>query len=225
MSTKPGIDQPREARRDPDDLQREADAIRADLDRTLGALERKFSPKQLLDRSLSFMHENGGDILQKIGANVSKHPLPLLLTSAGLVWLIAANRSSRSTNRFDSPSTSPRHGDFDPESQSFEAGSTRTRRAANRLKARASQTFDRTRERTVDLGRSLNDVVQEQPLVCGAIALAVGAVVGAAIPATEYERDLIARARANSGSLLNDLKSEAEGLQAAATSAPTPTSH
>lgn len=36
--------------RDPAELEREASQIRADMDRTLDALERKFSPSQLLDR-------------------------------------------------------------------------------------------------------------------------------------------------------------------------------
>jgi ElaB/YqjD/DUF883 family membrane-anchored ribosome-binding protein len=211
MSATPGFEEARDDR-DPEHLQREADAIRADLDRTLNALERKLSPRQLLDRSLNYMHENGGDILQKIGATVSKHPLPLLMTSAGLLWLVAANRQSRARGRLGDSSYSPYQGDFDRDSQSFgdtsTTQSTRTRRVANQLKQRASQTLDRTRARTANLGRGLQDVVQEQPLVAGAIALAVGAIVGAAVPASQYERDLLARARTTGESLLDDLQAQ-----------------
>ena len=36
-------------------------------------------------------------------------------------------------------------------------------------------------------------------------ALGVGAVIGAALPTTEYERDLVARARDSAGPLLDDV--------------------
>jgi ElaB/YqjD/DUF883 family membrane-anchored ribosome-binding protein len=215
MSATPGLDENRDDRREPEDLQREADAIRADMDRTLNALERKLSPRQLLDRSLTYMQENGGDVLQKIGATVNKHPLPLLLTSAGLIWLAAASRSS-SRRRWDTPSTAPRTGDFDATSQSFSSSSSSSQ-VGSGLKARASRTLDATRqrasrtlgatrERTQELGQNLNGLIREQPLVCGAVALAVGAIVGAAFPASAYERNLVARARAAGESMLDEAK-------------------
>jgi ElaB/YqjD/DUF883 family membrane-anchored ribosome-binding protein len=213
MSATPGFDENRDEQREPEELQREADAIRADMDRTLNALERKLSPRQLLDRSLTYMQENGGDVLQKIGATVNKHPLPLLVTSAGLIWLAAASRSS-SRRRWDSPSTSPRSGDFDATSQSFSSSSRelgsglkqRANRTLDATRQRASRTLDATRERTQELGQNLNSLIREQPLVCGAVALAVGAIVGAAFPATAYERNLVARARAAGESLLDEAK-------------------
>jgi ElaB/YqjD/DUF883 family membrane-anchored ribosome-binding protein len=213
MSATPGFDENRDDRREPEDLQREADAIRADMDRTLNALERKLSPRQLLDRSLTYMQENGGDVLQKIGATVNKHPLPLLLTSAGLIWLAAASRSS-SRRRWDTPSTAPRSGDFDATSQSFGSSSgqvgsglkARANRTLDATRQRASRTLGATRERTQELGQNLNSLVREQPLVCGAVALAVGAIVGAAFPASAYERNLVARARAAGESMLDEAK-------------------
>jgi ElaB/YqjD/DUF883 family membrane-anchored ribosome-binding protein len=212
MSATPGFDQNPDEAREPEDLQRDADAIRADMDRTLNALERKLSPKQLFDRSLTYMQANGGDVLQKIGATVNKHPLPLLLTSAGLIWLAAASRSSSSRRRWDSSSTSPRGGDFDPTSQSFESPSQhlggklkqRANRTLDATRQRASRTLTATRERTQELGQNFNGLIREQPLVCGAIALAVGAVVGAAFPTTAYERTLVARAREAGESLLDE---------------------
>ena len=212
MSATPGADNAFE--QDPEDLQREADAIRADMDRTLDALERKLSPKQLLDRSLSYVQANGGDLLQKIGATVNKNPLPLLLTSAGLVWLVASSRRSGSS-RYEGSSSSPRSGDFDRATQSFQEasyeGSSRVKRAASQLRQRANRTYGATRERTYAVGRNLNGLVQEQPLVCGAIALAVGAVIGAAFPASRFERDLVARARESAGPLLDEMSQSLQG--------------
>ena len=229
MSATPGADD-RLEQADPDELQREADAIRADMDRTLDALERKLSPKQLLDRSLDYVQANGGDLLQKIGATVNKNPLPLLLTSAGLVWLVASSRKSSTRSRYEMSSTSRRPGDFDSSTQSFQSGmsegSSRVRRAASQLRQRATRTYDATRERTYEVGRNLNGLIQEQPLVCGAIALAVGAVIGAAFPASRFERDLVARARESAGPLFDEMSQSLQSGTSSetTTSAPSPMS-
>jgi ElaB/YqjD/DUF883 family membrane-anchored ribosome-binding protein len=220
MSATPGIDTDN-SERDPNDLQREADAIRADMDRTLDALERKLSPKQLLDRSLTYMQANGGDLLQKIGAAVNKNPLPLLVTSAGLIWLAASSRKSGSRSRFGSSSSS-RRGDFDPSTQSFQGSdmssydntsgdSSRVKRATSQLRQRASRTYDATRQRTYAVGRNMNGLIQDQPLVCGAVALAVGAVIGASLPASRFERDLVARARESAGPLIDEMSQSLQG--------------
>lgn len=234
MSATTRIDSGDETQREPEDLEREAEAIRADMDRTLSALERKLSPRQLLDRSLGMLQANGGEVLQKIGATVSKHPLPLLLTSAGLIWLVAAGRSSsRRKHRFDA--TSESFSD-DTLSGSMSAGSVsgaeeyahgshrdstrahargfkrRAQRTLDATRSRATQTWDATRDRTHELGQNLNSLIREQPLVCGAIALAIGAVLGAAFPVSAYERELAARARRTGGRILDDMTAEREPL-------------
>jgi len=206
-----GADGNRSELREPEDLKRKADEIRADLDRTLNELERKLSPKQLLNRSLNYMNANGGDMLESLGAAVRKNPVPLLMTSAGLIWLAAASRDSRTT-RFDRPSASPRTGDFDRSSQSFDRFS-RSDDMSARLKHRARRTLSATREQTSDFGRNLNDMIQEQPLVCGAIAIAVGAIVGAALPESNYERGLLARARDSAEPMLDRASEASEDMK------------
>lgn len=235
MSATSGIDSKTNDQRDPDDLEREADAIRADMDRTLNALERKLSPRQLFDRSLDFMQANGGDVLQKIGATVNKNPLPLLMTSAGLIWLVASSRRSSNRSRYEGSSMSYRSGDFDRTSQSFTSSmegkasglKQRASRTLDATKERASRTWGATRERTSELGSNLNGLVREQPLVAGAIALAVGAIIGAAFPATAYERNLVARAREAGEDMLDDLQNRAqsEPLTGTATTSQTSATH
>lgn len=231
MSTTPGGDNVRAEDRDPEELQREADAIRADLERTLNALERKLSPKRLLDRSVSYVQENSADLLQKMGATVSRNPLPFLAAAAGLISIAALTRRSRSRQWRTVSSVSPRRGDFDRTSQSFSSQSSgsqsfnestgRARRTAERFKESASETLDRTRARTAEWGRDFSDLVQEQPLVCGAIALAVGAIVGAALPATQVERDLVARARNATDALHDELQPDTTAMP----ETPPPISH
>lgn len=224
-----------EIHRDSQQLEREADAIRADLDRTLNALERKLSPRWLVDRSLNFVQANGGEVLQKIGVTVNKHPLSILLASAGLVWLVASRRSSKHRHRSYAarPSAAPRSGDFDPASQSFGSSlhdrthdlKQRAYRTLDATRARASRSWESTRDRTRGVGRDVNGLIREQPLVCGAVAVAVGAIVGAALPASSYERDLITRARETGDGVLDDMASNTQREEPLAGSSAPPTSH
>src|SRR5688572_29157615 len=80
---------------EPAELERQADQIRADMDRTLGALERKFSPEQLLDRSLGYLKDHGGELSQTLGATMRNNPVPVVLTLAGITWLVASSYNSR----------------------------------------------------------------------------------------------------------------------------------
>jgi hypothetical protein len=82
--------------RDPSELEREASAIRADMDRTLDALERKFSPGQMLDRSVGYLRDHGGDLARNVGDTVKQNPIPVLLTAAGLALLVTSSIRSRS---------------------------------------------------------------------------------------------------------------------------------
>ena len=83
------------ASRDPEQLERAAERLRADLDRTLDALERKLSPSQLLDRSLAYLREHGGDMAVAVGDSVRRNPVPIMLAVAGLGWLVVSSVRKR----------------------------------------------------------------------------------------------------------------------------------
>ena len=81
----------------PEELERNAEQIRADLDRTLNALERKLSPSQLLDRSLAYLRDHSGDLTRSVGEAVRRNPVPIVLAVAGIGWLRLCAAGSRST--------------------------------------------------------------------------------------------------------------------------------
>jgi ElaB/YqjD/DUF883 family membrane-anchored ribosome-binding protein len=210
--------EPREdSDREPRELAQEAGAIRDDIERTATELEQRLSPQELLDRSLSYVQENGGELLQKVGAAVSKNPLPLLMTSVGIIWLLASTRTSSPRRGRPPSSMAPRRGDFSSNSQSFGPMKGKARelkqkaeRTLDTARSRAADTLDATRERAHQYGDSVGNFVSDQPVACGAIALALGAVVGASFPASAYERDLVARAR-EAGKHLMDSDAEDAG--------------
>ena len=133
---------------------------------------------------------------------------------------------------------SPRRGEFDRSSQSFSSSMdshssmhgkarglrARAQRTLDATRSRAGHTWATTRDRTHELGQNVNGLIREQPLVCGAVALAIGAIIGAAFPVSAYERDLLARAR-DAGDDLLDGMSNARSDPLTDAMQPPPTSH
>ena len=90
-----------DAGKDPATLEREIDQTRADMNQTLGALERKFSPGQLLDQAISFSKEHGGDFATNLSQSVRENPMPALLTAVGIVWMVASSNRPKSSMGYD----------------------------------------------------------------------------------------------------------------------------
>jgi Protein of unknown function (DUF3618) len=178
--------------RDPREIQREADAIRADLERTLHALERKLSPRQVWDRSLQRARANGGELLQRVGETAKQHPVPFMIASAGALWLATSRRKHSKHDRDLAASIAQRRGDFDRVAQTLrEVGERSTGRP-----------FDAARANSAATGGKLNQMLRKRPTVYGTLALALGAAVGATLPPSRYERSLAVRARDAAGPLI-----------------------
>jgi ElaB/YqjD/DUF883 family membrane-anchored ribosome-binding protein len=165
--------------RDPEQLERSAEQIRADLDRTLDALERKLSPSQLLDRSLAYLRDHGGDMMRAVGETVQRHPVPILLTVAGLGLLVAS--SLRPRHRVDD-----RFGDESPYADAHYADARRSR---------FKEGFDAARERTRAAQDQMVSVVEERPILLGGLAVVIGALLGAVIPSSRYEDRTVGQIR------------------------------
>jgi hypothetical protein len=84
-----------ESKKDPATLEREIDQTRAEMNQTLNALERKLSPGELLDESLTYVRQHGGDLLSSVGNTIRENPGPALLTGAGLAWMVLASSRPR----------------------------------------------------------------------------------------------------------------------------------
>lgn len=81
--------------RRPEEIENEIIQARARLDDTLHELEERFSPQQLMNTTYEYLRHGGAnDFASSLGRTIKENPLPVLLTGAGLVWLIVAQRSS-----------------------------------------------------------------------------------------------------------------------------------
>jgi ElaB/YqjD/DUF883 family membrane-anchored ribosome-binding protein len=202
------------AGRDPADLEREASQIRADMDRTLDALERKFAPSQLIDRSLGYLREHGGELTQNVGEVVKRNPIPILMTVAGITWLVASSlRTRRNADDETFGDESPYAGESYASESYAGHSSLDESQGDGRLRATVTQTKERlrstgaaaadklsraadmTRERTRRAQVQIESLVSERPLLLGGIAVAIGAVIGAVIPTTQYENKTVGQVR------------------------------
>lgn len=173
--------------RDAAELEREGDEIRADMGRTLNELERKFSPEQMMERSMNFLRENGSTLVQEIGTTVRNHPLPVLLTAAGLVWLTGSITQSRRKRPGPSDGATYSGSDSGASPQATDAS------ASNTVRSKVAASMRAVREREQRAAESFVGLVQDQPLALGALAVAAGALIGAALPMTRYENELLAQ--------------------------------
>ena len=220
-----------DARKDPATLEREIDQTRANMDQTLGALERKFSPGQLLDQAMEFARENGGEFANNLGRSVKENPVPALLTAVGIAWMVASSNRPKPDAYDDRYARDDSNAvDFDDTGYEDDAGDQTEGLTdkAQRLKASAEGTLseagqrvksaaERARQKltgtkdTVSAGlrrtsgsaqvqtqrvrEGFNSLLSEQPLLLGALGIAVGAAIGAALPPTEQEDRLFGSAR------------------------------
>ena len=223
-----------DARKDPATLEREIDQTRANMDRTLGALERKFSPGQLLDQAMEFARENGGEFANNLGRSVKENPVPALLTAVGIAWMVASSNRPKPAlaDAYDDHYARDDFNavDFDDRGYGDDAGHQNEGLTdkAQRLKASAEGTLSGAGQRvksaaqrarrkltgtkdTVSAGlrrtsgnaqvqtqrvrEGFNSLLTEQPLLLGALGIAVGAAIGAALPPTEQEDRLFGSAR------------------------------
>jgi Protein of unknown function (DUF3618) len=197
----------RGAGRNTADLERDSEVIRADMDRTIEALESKFSPREVMDRSLGYLREHGAEIVASVGDTVRSNPVPVAMTAAGLVWLAASivSRRGESVSTDDARSYDSdefEEGDDDwQDTDEREAGSfaaTEREDADERAKDPSSaprivrhklaHSAKAVRRQVGEARRSATQSVAEQPVFWGVLALAAGALFGSAFPTTEYER-------------------------------------
>lgn len=78
--------------RPPEEIEREINRTRADIDRTLTALQLQLSPAALLDRLLRSTRESGGAYVTQLARAARDNPVPVALIGLSLAWLLVADR-------------------------------------------------------------------------------------------------------------------------------------
>jgi ElaB/YqjD/DUF883 family membrane-anchored ribosome-binding protein len=221
-------------RRDPDEIERDIDRTRISLGRTIDELENRLSPGQMLDQVLGAARRHGGDFATNLGRSAENHPMPLLLTAVGIAWMMAsANqpppparaRSERLgsgiSDRASGAKHRMQHGVDSARSAASSVGD-RASRASHAFGDSVNHASERVREQSERMRQGFSHMMEEQPLLVGAMGIALGAALGAVLPRSEAEdrlmgdtRDAAARAmkdRAND--TFDEVKHTAEDMAA-----------
>lgn len=195
-----------ESHKDPALLEQEIDQQRADINHIVDALENKLSPGQLFDRMVHFGKGNGREFAQNIGNAVKANPVPALLTSIGLLWLYASrDEPAPVRSNFAGSGADDGSGVMDRAREMGSEVSDTVSGTWNQARSRVADTTSRVADTAQGARDSLmhqkdravqgyNNLLRDNPLALGAIGIAVGALLGAALPTTEPENRLMGEA-------------------------------
>ncbi|NKQ09890.1 DUF3618 domain-containing protein [Pseudomonas sp. SST3] len=213
MSTRNQIDA--EAQKDPAELEREIDQQRAEIGNIVHALENKLSPGELIDTALGYVKGGGGEFFSNLSNTVKANPVPTVLTSIGLLWMMAGqNRQPHSnvtTTGYGAGSTGPSMGEkLSAKTAGLKHQGAGMKDKASHMSHSVSESLGNARTRASDSRRQaserlrggadrarggFNHLLQEQPLALGAIGIALGALLAASVPPTRREDEALGEAR------------------------------
>lgn len=186
-------------KKSPEQLEREVDQARTRLGRTASELSDRLSPGELIDQALDMAREHGGSFGRNLATQVKNNPMPMILTSIGISWLMMS--SGKQSNGGGHPSYR-KNNSYGTQTDSEEHG----------LKNALANTAAMSREKVAEMGDHVHDTnvnmkesaqnfaesmtrfYQDQPLITGSLGIAIGAVLGALVPPTELEDDMFGEA-------------------------------
>lgn len=195
-------------KKDPEDLEREADSARAGLEGTIDELMQQLSPAELLNQGISLMRSTGDHaFVRNLTNQVENNPIPAILAGVGLIWLIAASKQPSEHHGGSFTGTLGEKTGAARDKLSSATGSLksssrdaaeRTRETGHQVAAGASDVMHRVGDasrHTVESARSglrnaregYTHMLSEQPLLVGALAVAAGAILGSLLPRTSAE--------------------------------------
>ena len=75
------------------EIEREVRQQRADVERTLDAIQERLSPGQLVDQAMTYLRDGGGsEFVHNLGESVKRNPVPVALIGVGVAWMMASGR-------------------------------------------------------------------------------------------------------------------------------------
>lgn len=214
--------------RDPAEIERDIAQTREAIDSTVDELGQRLAPSQLMDDARSYVKESAMRGANSLWNTMSDNAIPLLMVGGVLVWMMSARRASA----YASGNGSYGSGSYGSES---EAGGTDWEPAESTRRGMARRTTERAREvggRVLETGadvksraqeqlqraqHGLQSMGQEQPLMLGLAALALGGLVGGLLPSTRREDELVGEMRDELvGAAVQAGREKVEGVREAA---------
>lgn len=220
--------------RAPADIQTSIEQTREEMSATIDAIQRRLTPGQLMDQTLGYLrHSLPADFGANLANTVRDNPVPVTLIGVGIAWLAM---SGQSTEGYAGSGRRRAGQDHDDRDSALHRAATTAGDAAEGIKDKASEvagraravardardrvtsTAEDARDRLRDLSdrsqdqyerarRTVANLFDEQPLVMGALGVAIGAAIGAALPSTRTEDEMLGEA---SDDLVDSAKASAD---------------
>jgi ElaB/YqjD/DUF883 family membrane-anchored ribosome-binding protein len=163
---------------------------------------------------VSEVTDNVAEVTKDAGASavriVRENPVPFMLIGSGIALLIVNQFRNGSNGENGATVPSANLGDVTspPSPGLMDKAQTAVGDAVSKLQDTASDIADKTRTQVSQLGTQVKKGarqaghqfrhnLRERPLVVGAVAMAVGALVALSIPTTEVEQEYLGEARDN----------------------------
>ncbi len=186
---------------EPDRIERDIDATRADLRATLSALEKRFSLEHLAEMTIGRIRDRGGEFAGNLTETAARNPMPVLLASIGIGWMMLTSRrgngsadGARMARKF--AAARDRAGDTaEAARESFGDAAESLRSGASRVADAAREQMDHAYEGIDYAHQRFDRLVHEQPLMLGVMGIAAGALIGALLPTTDAEDRLVGEVR------------------------------
>ena len=192
-------------------LQERVKDARDQLQDTVEELRERFSPVEMTQQGVDYLCREGGSAARKTMDVVESHPLAFALMGAGLAWLLfaPAGNAASGQRRPERPAPEPRDevGGFgdDPYADAErrretsgserQAGDERDEDEDSALRRGAREASRVVRETSNSVGAQISHTVQTRPLTVAAAGLAVGVLIAALLPPTEFENRLLGDTR------------------------------
>jgi Protein of unknown function (DUF3618) len=203
--------------RDPDEIEREIEQTREGIDATVEEIGERLAPRRLVNEAADYARATVARGASTVGTRASElareNAIPLTLIGTGLVWLMAT-RSRRPSwptdnrprgwsqyDESDRVTTEPHVGggigEYAGEWMTRAASEARSvgHEAVQRGAEIGGRVQDEVRYRTERLRERADEMRYEQPLLLGLASMALGALIGGAMPSTRREDDLLGETR------------------------------
>lgn len=207
------------------ELEREVEDARGRIDQTVEALKDKMQPRELFDEATRMMGGASNKVLTTAVQQLRENPIPIALIGLGVAWLaISQTRRDPTLGGTYPNGYYPTYEGYDEDEgvkakvkARAEAAKAKISHAAQAAKdklaaaghgagdgvtearGRMSQLAGEARTKAGEYGhmarQRFDQTLDHEPLVIGAIGLAVGAAIGASLPATPVERRYIGPTR------------------------------
>lgn len=177
----------------PKRLEDEVDQARARVGRSASELSDRLSPGELIDQALGMAREHGGELGRNLGAQVKNNPLPMILTSVGISWMIMSSGKNGAARPYDQHATST-NKDGRGFKDALGDAAAKSRDKASAVGDRMHDASENVMESAQNARESLVQFYRDQPLIAGSLGIAIGAALGALVPPTEIEDDVLGEA-------------------------------